>query len=66
MLELKKIRKTDETDGFKQMALNDVSLDTPIIVYCKSGTRSNNAYNSLKDAGYKHIYDLGSINNCNK
>ena len=45
--------------------IENITLDTPIIVYCKSGTRSEKAYNSLKSAGYKHIYDLGSINNCN-
>lgn len=39
-------------------------LDTKIIVYCKSGVRSNKAANTLIDKGYKNIYDLGSINNC--
>lgn len=32
-----------------------------ILVYCKSGTRSNIAYNTLKKMGYKEVYDLGSI-----
>ena len=45
--------------------IENISLDTPIIVYCKSGARSEKAYNSLKSAGYKHLYDLGSISNCN-
>ena len=35
-----------------------------IIVYCRSGTRSNKAANYLLEAGYNNIYDLGSINNC--
>ena len=35
-----------------------------IIVYCKSGTRSDIAANTLIDMGYKNIYDMGSINNC--
>ncbi len=39
--------------------------DTKILVYCRSGVRSNKAANSLLEAGYKNIYDLGSINNCN-
>ena len=39
--------------------------DTKIIVYCKSGVRSNKAANSLINAGYKNIYDLGGISNCN-
>lgn len=33
-----------------------------IIVYCKSGTRSNKAYEILKKMGY-NVYDLGSIDN---
>ena len=39
-------------------------FNTKIIVYCKSGGRSNKAANTLKNKGYKNIYDLGSINNC--
>jgi len=38
--------------------------ETPIIVYCKSGNRSDQAYNSLKMAGYKMVYDLGAMSNC--
>ena len=38
--------------------------DSVVIVYCKSGKRSSIAANSLKDAGFTKIYDLGSINNC--
>lgn len=38
--------------------------DNKIIVYCKSGARSNKAANYLLEAGYTNIYDLGSINNC--
>lgn len=39
-------------------------IDTPVIVYCKSGKRSAQAYETLKEAGYKKIYDLGAMNNC--
>ena len=39
-------------------------IDTPVIVYCKSGKRSAQAYETLKKAGYKKIYDLGAMNNC--
>ena len=35
-----------------------------IIVYCKSGKRSDKAANTLISSGYKNIYDLGSIDNC--
>ena len=40
--------------------------DKKIIVYCQSGKRSDIAAQSLRDLGYKNIYDLGSINNCKK
>lgn len=39
--------------------------ETPIVVYCKSGNRSGQAYNSLKMAGYKNVYDMGAMSNCN-
>lgn len=38
--------------------------DDKIIVYCQSGNRSAKAASTLKEKGYKNIYDLGSINNC--
>ena len=41
-----------------------VDKDAVIVVYCKSGKRSALAAKSLNEAGYTHIYDLGSINNC--
>lgn len=41
-----------------------VKEDTPIIVYCKSGQRSAKAYQSLVDAGYTKVYDLGAMSNC--
>lgn len=39
----------------------NVNLDKEkaIFVYCKSGTRSKIAYNTLKDLGYT-VYDLGA------
>ena len=41
-----------------------INFNVPIIVYCKSGARSNMAAEALKEEGYKNIYDLGSIDNC--
>lgn len=40
----------------------DITLDKnkTILVYCKSGNRSNIAYNTLNELGYM-VYDLGSI-----
>ena len=39
------------------------SLDTKIIVYCRSGNRSNMARNTLLKIGYTNVYDLGGIDN---
>lgn len=46
--------------------MKDITLDTPIVVYCRSGARSTEAYDNLKSAGYKHIYNLGAMSNCIK
>jgi len=42
----------------------DITKDSIIVVYCKSGNRSSDSANKLVGMGYKHVYDLGSINNC--
>ncbi|HOJ85107.1 MAG TPA: rhodanese-like domain-containing protein [Thermoclostridium sp.] len=36
--------------------------DAKIVVYCRSGRRSAEAANILKELGYKNVYDLGGIN----
>lgn len=46
----------DEIDNNIELKKEEI-----ILVYCKSGTRSNIAYNTLKKMGYKEVYDLGSI-----
>lgn len=38
--------------------------DAKIIVYCRSGSRSATAAQTLVDMGYKNVYDLGAITNC--
>ncbi len=43
----------------------DINKKTPIIVYCKSGVRSNEAAKMLLEIGYINIYDLGAMSNCN-
>ena len=35
--------------------------DTPVLVYCRSGYRSNVAAHKLADFGYTRVYDLGSL-----
>ena len=42
----------------------NIDKDTKIIVYCKSGKRSNGATEILKKKDYKKIYDLGAMSNC--
>ena len=37
------------------------SLDTPVLVYCRSGYRSNVAAHKLENFGYTRIYDVGSL-----
>jgi rhodanese-related sulfurtransferase len=44
-----------------QQRLNELPKDEPVILYCRSGNRSNQAFQLLKDAGYTQIYDLGGI-----
>ncbi len=44
--------------------MRSVAPDTPIIVYCKSGNRSGQAFTALKNAGYTNVYDLGAMDNC--
>lgn len=41
-----------------------IDFDTPIVVYCKSGGRSGMASLDLINAGYKNVYDLGAMSNC--
>ena len=36
-------------------------LTTPVLVYCRSGYRSNVAAHRLEEYGYEEIYDLGSL-----
>ena len=42
----------------------EISKDTIIFVYCKSGNRSNMAYNNLMNLGYT-VYDLGAYDTIN-
>lgn len=37
--------------------------DTPIIVYCRSGNRSQQAREKLIALGYSKVYDLGAMSN---
>ena len=39
------------------------SIDTPVIVYCRTGKGSAQAAATLKRLGYRYVYDLGSYLN---
>ncbi len=41
--------------------LSEVPQEAPVVVYCRSGNRSNQATQILDQAGYTQIYDLGGI-----
>lgn len=54
----------------KNIPLNDIlanklpdsiTKDSPIYVYCRSGSRSHQAAKHLIEAGYTNVYDLGSM-----
>ena len=47
------------TDETAMDAIPD--LDTPVLVYCRSGYRSNVAAHKLAEYGYSRIYDIGSL-----
>lgn len=37
------------------------SLQTPVLVYCRSGYRSNLAAHKLEEYGYETVYDMGGL-----
>ncbi|MCU0475088.1 MAG: rhodanese-like domain-containing protein [Anaerolineae bacterium] len=41
--------------------LSEIPRNQPVIVYCRSGSRSTIATRILSDAGYGEVYDLGSF-----
>lgn len=47
-------------------SLPNVAKDQPIAVYCRSGNRSSQAAQILKDAGYTNITDIGAYGNLSK
>ena len=51
-----------ETIGsVKPAGLQGVDENASIIVYCRTGVRSEHASNMLLNLGYKHVFDLGGI-----
>jgi rhodanese-related sulfurtransferase len=62
---------TGHADGAVLLPLDDItaasaaaaipSLDTTLLVYCRSGRRSRLAANKLECLGYTQVYDIGSL-----
>lgn len=50
-------------DKIKGGEFPDVSKDSPIAVYCRSGNRSAQAKQLLADAGFTNVQDLGGLTN---
>lgn len=50
-------------DDIDDVAADDIipSLDTTILIYCRSGRRSAEAARMLEEYGYENIYDIGSL-----
>ena len=38
-----------------------IPKNKPVVLYCRSGSRSSHAAHMLKDAGYTDIFDLGAV-----
>jgi rhodanese-related sulfurtransferase len=41
--------------------LDEVAIEKPVVLYCRSGNRSAQAATILDQAGYSGVYDLGGI-----
>ena len=41
--------------------LDEIPIDVPVVVYCRSGNRSATASGILTEAGYSQVNDLGGI-----
>ncbi len=41
--------------------LTKIPKDKPVVVYCRSGSRSSHAARTLLGAGYTEVYDLGGL-----
>ena len=53
-------------DILKLPKLEEVDKDKPIVVYCRSGRRSGFAYDTLKEAGFKNVYNGGGYESLKK
>ena len=45
-------------DVLDESALNEITRERPILVYCDGGYRSRKALNAMRQAGFRRIYHL--------
>jgi phage shock protein E len=48
--------------NLQQGAMPNVEKDSPVYVYCRSGSRSAQAATILKNAGYTNVVNIGGLN----
>lgn len=41
--------------------VDELSSDTPVVVYCRSGARSSSAAGTLRANGFEEVHDLGPM-----
>lgn len=51
------------SNGLIYNGVKKIDTNSVVIVYCRSGNRSNQAANKLLELGYTNVYDFGSIDN---
>lgn len=44
-----------------EQRLKELPKDKPIVLYCRSGSRSSMALRMLRSAGYENIYNAGGV-----
>lgn len=58
---IKDAKNVPLVNNFASALPNQVTKGSAIYVYCRSGNRSYQAARQLIEAGYKNVYDLGSL-----
>ena len=53
--------KNIDIESIDNAAFEIANKDTPIFVYCYSGSRSSIAVNALKEMGYQNVKNIGGI-----
>ena len=38
--------------------IQELELESPVLLYCRSGNRSSNAMKTMKELGFKEVYNL--------